>query len=116
MNLAEPADPNVARKRREAILATVAEATCQSRPHTYGDAEDEFPTVAGLWSCYLSRSLDTPIPLESADVAVLLALLKIARIAANPDHADSWVDLAGYAVCGGGIVTAKAADAEKAED
>ena len=37
------------------------------------------------------------------DVAVMMALLKIARISENPQHMDSWVDLAGYAACGGEI-------------
>lgn len=37
------------------------------------------------------------------DVAAMMALLKIARIAAGGKKADSWVDLAGYAACGGEI-------------
>lgn len=35
------------------------------------------------------------------DVAALLALLKIARIATGHGKSDNWVDLAGYAACGG---------------
>ena len=34
-------------------------------------------------------------------VAALLALLKIARIATGHGKSDNWVDLAGYAACGG---------------
>ena len=30
----------------------------------------------------------------------MMALLKIARVKYNPRHADSWVDIAGYAACG----------------
>lgn len=37
------------------------------------------------------------------DVAAMLALLKIARIASGHAKADNWVDLAGYAACGGEI-------------
>lgn len=37
---------------------------------------------------------------SSGDVAALLALMKIARLAHSPDHADSWTDLAGYAALG----------------
>jgi hypothetical protein len=36
----------------------------------------------------------------TADVAAMLALLKIARLQQSPNHRDSWVDLAGYAACG----------------
>lgn len=32
-----------------------------------------------------------------------MGLLKIARISENPQHMDSWCDLAGYAACGGEI-------------
>lgn len=38
------------------------------------------------------------------DVAMLMALLKVARIKAG-DKADSFVDLAGYAACAGEIAT-----------
>lgn len=37
------------------------------------------------------------------DQVNLCTLLKIARLANNPEHMDSWVDLAGYAACGGEI-------------
>lgn len=37
------------------------------------------------------------------DVAAMMALLKIARIASGHAKADNWVDLAGYAACGGEI-------------
>ena len=35
----------------------------------------------------------------------MLALLKIARIATGHAKEDNWVDLAGYAACGGEIET-----------
>jgi len=38
--------------------------------------------------------------LKPHDVALMMALLKIARLKGNPIHGDSWVDLAGYAACG----------------
>ena len=36
----------------------------------------------------------------------MLALLKIARIASGHGKSDNWVDLAGYAACGGEIQAA----------
>lgn len=40
------------------------------------------------------------IRLDGIDVAILMALMKIARLIESPNHMDSWVDLAGYAACG----------------
>ena len=51
-----------------------------------------------LWTAYMGV-LFTP-----KDVAMLMALLKVARIKAG-DKADSFVDLAGYAACAGEIAT-----------
>lgn len=39
------------------------------------------------------------------DVAVMMALMKIARIKTGTGTADCFVDLAGYAACGGEIAT-----------
>jgi hypothetical protein len=39
------------------------------------------------------------------DVAMMMALLKIARIQSGTATEDSFVDLAGYAACGGEIAT-----------
>ena len=38
----------------------------------------------------------------SRDVAVMMILLKIARVASSK-KSDNWVDIAGYAACGGEI-------------
>jgi hypothetical protein len=66
------------------------------RAQVYGPPEKSFDRVAALWSAFmLERCTFT-----GTDVAALLALLKMARLANSPDHRDSWVDLAGYAACG----------------
>jgi hypothetical protein len=46
-------------------------------------------------------------PVSATDVAVMMGLLKIARIKTSPAHADNWVDLAGYAACGGELAAGK---------
>jgi hypothetical protein len=43
------------------------------------------------------------VKLDSKDVAMMSAMIKVARAAVNPNYLDNWVDLGGYAVCGGGI-------------
>ena len=40
----------------------------------------------------------------------MLALLKIARIASGRAKEDNWVDLAGYAACGGEIESGEGHD------
>jgi len=35
------------------------------------------------------------------DVAQMMVLMKIARLENSPTHMDSWIDVAGYAACGG---------------
>ena len=35
--------------------------------------------------------------------AVMMIQLKLARIKTSPEHADHWIDVAGYAACGGEV-------------
>ena len=37
------------------------------------------------------------------DVAAMMILLKVARLATSPDKWDNWVDIAGYAALGGEV-------------
>jgi hypothetical protein len=85
---------------RADILATASEYVTKDRAATHGDAEDNFRRIADLWNTYLGLN-----DITSIDVAVMLALLKVARIRSNPTHADNWIDIAGYAACGGEIAT-----------
>lgn len=80
--------------RKEILLTAIAYVT-QDRAATHGGAEDSFGMIADLWNAYLD------LDLKPHDVCALMALLKIARISGNPEHADSWIDVAGYASIGG---------------
>jgi len=79
---------------REQCLDKAKECVMKDRNSTYGSPEDSFQKVANLWEAYKGT------PFTSKDVALMLALLKVGRLSANPTHDDSWVDLAGYAACG----------------
>ena len=79
---------------RGQTLAAAGRAVLSDRNREYGGPEQSFGTIAGLWSVILSR------PVTPAEVALCMSAVKIARLTANPTHADSWVDLAGYAACG----------------
>ena len=82
---------------RKECLEKAMECVLKNRQDQYGDAEDCFGMIAGLWSAYLAPA---GVEIDPYDVACMMALLKVARIQANPKHGDSWVDLAGYAACG----------------
>jgi hypothetical protein len=66
----------------------------RDRNSTYGKPEDCFDMIAGLWTAYLGEWI------TAMDVSMMMALLKVARAKANPQHGDSFIDIAGYAACG----------------
>lgn len=84
---------------RAEICAEAARITTQDRAATHGRPEDTFGMIARIWGARLG------LPLTSAQVCILLADLKTCRAWGNPGHLDNWVDLAGYAACGGEIAT-----------
>ena len=81
---------------RAEILDGAKACVCGDRDKQYGAPEDSFEFIARLWGAYLG---DTT--LSGHDVALMMALLKIARIAGGSGTRDSFIDLAGYAACGG---------------
>jgi hypothetical protein len=104
---------------RRALLLQAADAIDGDRNVTYGGPESSFGTIATLWNEYLRVVTTVPCDaLQPHDVAAMLALLKIARIAGSAGtHKDSWIDLAGYAACGWETVEVPVpADMEPAQD
>jgi hypothetical protein len=90
---------------RTDILDAAKRCVCGDREQDYGTPENNFKTIADLWCAYL-RGCGVDIGnnfLEPYDVAAMLALLKIARISSGHAKEDNWIDLAGYAACGGEI-------------
>jgi hypothetical protein len=47
------------------------------------------------------------VEFNALDVAAMMALLKVSRMKTSPEHLDNWDDLAGYAICGAGLVEAR---------
>lgn len=80
---------------RKEALQKVEQIVCQDREQQYGSPEDNFATIAKLWNAYLKKDIIRP-----SDVAMMMALLKVARIATGNYKEDSYIDLAGYAICG----------------
>ena len=104
---------------RKEILDTAEKMVNGDRQDDYGTPEQNFERIAMLWTHYLgSDRLNTGI--TPVDVAAMLALLKIARVASGHGKSDNWIDLAGYAACGGELQSAMlgedTATQEAAED
>lgn len=91
---------------RAEILDRAKVCVCGERERDYGKPEDNFATIGHLWTEYLRGAYPQGLSVLCAkDVAMMMALLKVARIATGSSP-DSFVDLAGYAACAGEI-TAK---------
>lgn len=82
---------------RNDILDKARECVCGQRQNDYGKPEDNFQAIADLWGVYKDTDF------SAKDVAVMMALMKIARIKTGTGTEDCFVDLAGYAACGGEI-------------
>lgn len=78
------------------------------RQDQYGNPEESFQVIADYWTAYLSTEKDeivhfaeltdplSFICLKPKDVAIMLALMKIARMSGQQWHKDNAVDACGY--------------------
>ena len=63
----------------------------EERRDEYGDPAEQFRAIADRWSITLGT------PISPAQVALCMSDLKLARLAYDPRHIDSVVDVIGYA-------------------
>ena len=98
---------------REQVLRDTERAVMADRNADYAPPEENFRRIADLWNLYLEgRSEVTPY-----DTAIMMVLVKVARIQASPHLMDHLVDIAGYAACAGDVIPdAPDAGAEPDED
>jgi hypothetical protein len=94
--LISEAEPTTARAR---LLAEATKITAVDRNKAYGNPEDNFANIANLWKAYW-KAQGADVSCTPCDVANLMILMKVARLATNLTHRDSLVDIAGYAACG----------------
>lgn len=83
------------------ILDTAKALVYGMKNADYGHPSNNFQNIADLWNAYLNicqrerdNSEDT---ITVIDVAIFNVLQKIARLATNPTHRDTIIDIAGYA-------------------
>jgi len=63
----------------------------EERRDDYGDPVEQFRAIADRWSITLGT------PITPSQVALCMIDLKLARLAYDPGHIDSIVDVIGYA-------------------
>ena len=63
----------------------------EERRDDYGDPAEQFRVIADRWSITLG------MPITPSQVALCMIDLKLARLAYDPGHVDSVVDVIGYA-------------------
>lgn len=89
-------------KREDCLNQALTQVTGK-RTQDYGTPENNFQTIADFWNVYLNHrhpEFRILIELAPTDVALMMDLLKTARLINSPNHADSWIDKAGYSACG----------------
>ena len=79
------------------ILERAIKLVCGKRQQDYGDAEVNFANIADGWNIIIANADGKITP---ADVCVMMAWLKSCRLMHTQNHADSWVDAAGYYALG----------------
>lgn len=80
---------------RTETLDAARQAITVDRAATHGEAENTFGLIAAYWSAHLDCVV------TAGDVAQLMVLFKVARMKANPGHADNYTDAVGYAAIAG---------------
>ena len=76
------------------ILYT-ADDLIKERGLAYGHPAINHMRIAQFWSTYLEA------PIKPEQVAIMMSLVKIARLMESPSHEDSFVDLAAYSALAG---------------
>lgn len=81
--------------KRNAVLATAGDLINGDRASDYGDAYENHMRIAQMWGAILKQEI-TP-----QHVAMMMIALKLSRLANQPTHTDSWIDICGYGALGG---------------
>ena len=72
-------------------ILTHAAAVLESRSEAYGPADPALRAIAARWSLTLGQ------PVTPAQVVLCMIDLKMVRLAHDPGHRDSLIDVIGYA-------------------
>jgi len=84
----------------ETVLHEAERIIYGDREQTYGHPSKNLQVIADMWTAYLNGATDNLLgnkSFEAKDVAIMMILLKTARLANDINHRDSIVDICGYA-------------------
>lgn len=84
--------------KREEVLAEAKKCICGDRDRDYGNPKGSFEIIGKLWSDYMD------VKITAKDVAIMMALLKVARCKYS-NKIDSFIDGAGYFACAAEVAT-----------
>lgn len=79
------------------LLLKHAAGVVANRREIYGEPSDAMNAVAKRWSLTLG------VPVNAAQVVLCLIDLKLTRLARDPKHVDSLVDVVGYSAMLGDV-------------
>ncbi len=79
------------------ILLQAEKITNGQRQKDYGNAKSNHDRIAALWTAFLQGRRHPDSPLAADEVAIMMILMKLARLMWSPGHQDTLVDVAGYA-------------------
>ena len=89
---------------RNAILLEAGRAV-KDRGDLYGRSDALFVMIAERWRLTIAQRHKIDLALTAEDVGLLMIDFKFARALSAPSHADSFVDLVGYAALLGELST-----------
>ena len=78
-------------------LSQAITLSANDRQKDYGDKVDNHNNIARLWSAYLD------VKVEAHDVAIMMALLKMARTKLGAVSKDTYIDMSAYSSIAGEI-------------
>ena len=85
---------------KQSVLAEAHNIIYGDREKTYGHPSKNLQTIADMWTAYVHSASDgalVDLEFSPEDVAVMMILLKAARLGNDITHRDSVVDICGYA-------------------
>ena len=83
----------------KSIINEASRIVADDREKSYGNKSTNHKNIAKLWSAYLDKEV------SSHDVAMLMALLKIARTKTGELCIDNYIDLVGYGAIAGQLAS-----------
>ena len=89
--------------KKEQILAKASDLVTGDRAKEHCDLFRTHVKIAELWTAHLDHKLKGVYEVNAGDVAIMMALLKVARMSSGKFNADDYVDAAGYMAIAGEI-------------